>query len=204
MAVATTWYAEFKGRQDLYQALSTRIPLSMEERVLQQALAAGAKQVVEEAKSNVGLGDPYPESRTGTLKRAIYQGRGKKSTPLEQIRIVNVRKGKRYQKSKGGSRDAYYGRMVEFGHRIASGRRKERLVRESTATTARGFERYERRRVLPVGHRLRIRGDRTTHGVVKPYPYLEPAWRVKREVAQEIVEKRLEQALRRAIKKAGY
>jgi HK97 gp10 family phage protein len=114
--MATT--VRIRGQEDLYHKLSTVIPYRIEAKALQQALGAGAAVIVRQAKANIGKGDPYPESRTGTMKRAVYQSRGRKTTPQMAVRIVSVRKGRRAQKS---NRDAYYARMVEFGHKARTG-----------------------------------------------------------------------------------
>lgn len=126
---------EIKGMRELYIALSTKLPRNMEGRLLQKALAAGTAPLVKQARSNirgqvaedfVGPPVPYPRSRTGTLKRAIYASRGKTSTPEKEVRIVSVRRGGRAAKR---GLDAYYARWVEYGHRV--GRKGKRLSRTS-------------------------------------------------------------------------
>ena len=111
---------EIKGLRQLYETLSTKIPRRMEGKVLQKALAAGTAETVKAARRNIGA-NGGPENRTGTLRRAIYAARGKTSTPTQEVRIVNVRRGKRYRKGKS-NRDAYYARWVEYGHRERQGK----------------------------------------------------------------------------------
>lgn len=181
---------EIKGQKELYVALSTRIPYALEAKALQSALSSGARLIVDEAKANVGLGGQYPATRTGTLERAIYQSRGKKTTPTQAVRIVSVRKGKRFQKS---NRDAYYGRWVEFGHR--AGGRKGRLLRESTATTKKGMDRFQRR--LVSSGKRRIRGERSWT-TVPAHPYMGPARLTTQDRVQEVVLKRLQAIVEKA------
>lgn len=106
---------EIKGLRELYIALSTQIPRKMEGKVLQKALAAGTNEIVKAARRNIGAG-AGPQNITGTLRRSIYATRGKTSTAEKEVRIVNVRRGRRYRKEGKRNRDAYYARWVEYGH----------------------------------------------------------------------------------------
>lgn len=189
--MATT--VQIRGTKELYEELSTRIPYRLEAKALQQALGAGAAVIVKEAKANIGLGDPYPATRTGTLERAVYQSRGRKTTPELAVRIVSVRKGRRAMKS---NRDAYYGRMVEFGHRIGKDSFKgAKLVRASRAMTKGGEERYTTR--LFGSGKKRIKGEREWTNV-KPYPYMEPAVRTTQTRVQDVVLRRLQKLVEKA------
>ena len=100
---------QVKGLRELRETLLRKIPLEYQGKVLQAALAAGARLTVAQAKSNA------PEL-TGRLKRAIYATRDSRNskTTYEQ-RVVSVRRGKKQQKN---NRDAFYWKFVEFGHRI--------------------------------------------------------------------------------------
>jgi hypothetical protein len=172
----------------------------MEGRLLQKALAAGTAEIVRRARSNirgnvpddfVGPPVPYPRGRTGTLRRAIYAARGKTSNAEKEVRIVNVRRGKR-----AGRRgmDAFYGRMVEYGHRLALSRK--RLIRDTTATTKKGFDRYQDR--LVAEGKRRIRGERTW-GTVPPKPFMRPAWDAGQRVALDRVYDKLREVINNAI-----
>lgn len=198
---------EIKGMRELYIALSTQIPRKMEPKLLQKALAAGTAIVVQAAKNNirgqlpegfVGPTRETPSNRTGTLKRAIYAGRGKTSDTFKEVRIVNIRRGKRAAKS---SRDAYYGRMVEYGHRTA--KPKQRLIRDTRALTKKGFDRYERRRARAEGEKGRIRGSRTW-GYSRPHPFIRPAWDATQVVATERVYQKLAELIDQAVKASRF
>lgn len=112
-----------RGLSELREALVKTIPLHMQGAVMQKALAAGAKPVVEAAKNNAPV-------LTGRLKRAIYSIRnGRACTSTYESRAITVRSGKKFQKS---NRDAYYWRWVEFGRGAISSAK-------SLGTTAKGF-----------------------------------------------------------------
>ena len=122
---------EIKGMRELYEALSTKIPRRMEGKILQSALTAGTSLLVKEARANIIGGGTkrqqkaqaafvgpsnQPRSITGTLRRAIYAKRGKKSNAEQEVRYVSVRRGKLAQK---GGKDAWYARLVEYGTKYA-------------------------------------------------------------------------------------
>jgi HK97 gp10 family phage protein len=97
------------GLRELREALTKTIPLEMQGKVLQQALAAGTKLTVAAAKSKAPV-------KTGRLRTAIYALRDKRnSKPTYESRLVAVRSGKSQQKH---GRDAFYWKFVEFGHRV--------------------------------------------------------------------------------------
>jgi HK97 gp10 family phage protein len=103
------------GARELYEALSTKIPREMETKVLQRALSAGTKIVAQAARRNVVRGGSFPKRITGTLAKAIYAAKSKfDQSSTFVVRVVGVRKGKRAAKK---GRDAWYGPLVEFGHR---------------------------------------------------------------------------------------
>lgn len=94
------------GLRELREALTRKIPAEMQGKVLQEALSAGARPIVQAAKT-------LAPSRTGRLRKAIFSFRDKSgSTPTRQVRAIRPRMGKRFQK---GNRDAFYWRFVEFG-----------------------------------------------------------------------------------------
>jgi HK97 gp10 family phage protein len=71
----------------------------------------------------------------GTLRKSVFVFRSRKSRPGEEIQLVSVRQGKDQRQRKGGSRDAFYWRWVEAGHRIVP--RKGRLQKTSRSTRRR-------------------------------------------------------------------
>lgn len=100
------------GLQELREALVRTVPDYMQGRVLQQSLAAGAKPIVQRARS-------LAPARTGRLRKAIYSTRDKKSRPTYEARMITVRSGKRLQQT---NRDAFYWKFVEFGYHSRSGK----------------------------------------------------------------------------------
>lgn len=76
--------------------------------------------------------------QTGTLKRAIYSKRSRRSNRRDEIAFVSVRSGAKFGRLRksGQNRDAFYWPWVEAGHlargpgrRISGGRRTKDLKR---------------------------------------------------------------------------
>ena len=100
------------------------LPQRIGKNVLRGMVAAGAAVLRKEIRARaprytgpVSQGHPPP----GTLKKAVYQKQiAERSGPTEQVFIVGVRAGKRYQAIKRGagtiSLDAYYAYWVDRGH----------------------------------------------------------------------------------------
>ncbi len=72
----------------------------------------------------------------GTLKRAMYVYRRRNPQAGTVLYSVSFRKGRKEQKRKGGSRDAFYGRFLELGwiprgpgRRLRGGSRRRALER---------------------------------------------------------------------------
>jgi len=114
-------FAHVSGLTELLAALKA-LPEKAARNALRGAVYAGAKVIVDEAKSkapvytgDVSKGHPPP----GTLKRSIIMKQIPEASNLyKQTFYVTVRHGKKYQKQgKDGSKsqDAYYWRFVEFG-----------------------------------------------------------------------------------------
>ena len=183
-----------RGARELYYALSTKIPQQMEGKLLQKALTAGTAVILKEAKANVGRGGNFPRSITGTLKKAIYAKRGRKSDATQEVRFISIRRGNRAAKS---GRDAWYGRLVEYGHRTA--KKGSRLMRESNAKTKAGFDRYERKRAAGT-----IKGLRTSTGRADPHPFMRPAWESKKVEAQQRVMRAIGEQIDKAVREAAW
>jgi HK97 gp10 family phage protein len=97
---------EVKGLRELREALVKKIPAEMQGKVLQSALAAGARPIVADAKARA-------PKKTGTLRRSLFSFRVKSaSTGTREERAIRPRQGKKFQKA---GRDAFYWRFVEFG-----------------------------------------------------------------------------------------
>lgn len=94
------------GLRELRKALFQTIPEHYHGKVLQKALAAGARPIVAEARNLAPV-------QSGVLRKSIYSGRDRKnSTATLEQRLIAVRSGKRFQKA---GKDAFYWRWVEFG-----------------------------------------------------------------------------------------
>lgn len=162
------------GLKELRTALLTKIPVEMQGKVLQQALSAGTKLIVEEAQTRAPV-------RTGRLFRAIYAVRDKRnSNGVYEARVVTVRRGKKFQKS---NRDAYYWKFVEFGHR--TGAKKGQYLKKTDGRTSHG------------------KAVNAT-GFVPARPFMRPAFEAKKFQALEAVKVRLGVAIERAAKKASW
>jgi HK97 gp10 family phage protein len=99
------------GLKELRDALTRKIPLEMQAKVLQQALTAGTKMTVAAARA-------LAPRDTGRMKKAIYAARDKRGSKLTyEQRVVTVRRGKKRDDPRG----AYYWKFVEFGHKTAKG-----------------------------------------------------------------------------------
>lgn len=103
---------------------------NMEKNIVRSAVNAAAqvfkKAVIADAAK-----------RTGTLRQSIYVYRRRSPEPGTIKYSVSFRKGKKEQKRKGGSGDAFYGRFLELGwiprgpgKRFAGGSRSKALQRK--------------------------------------------------------------------------
>lgn len=123
---------------------------------LRKGVSAGAKVVKAAVKSAaplrkqiVGRRGSKPGRAPGTLKAAvIIKYVREQSGPDQALMIVTVRQGRAGSKSKlVASKDAYYGKFVERGHRIVT--RRGKSVRKA---------------------------QRTSGGIVPPHPFMAPAF----------------------------
>lgn len=163
-----------EGLRELRQALITKIPVEMQGKVLQQALSAGTKLIVDEAKARAPV-------KTGRLFRAIYATRDKRnSNGVYEARVVTVRRGKKYQKS---NRDAYYWKFVEFGHR--TGAKKGQYL-----------EKLDGRRSQ--GRAVKAKG------FVQPRPFMRPAFEAQKFNALRAIQTKLSREIERVAKKASW
>lgn len=113
---------KISGLAELKRTLE-QLPTAVQTRVVKGMVAAGASVIRQEAvlRAPVSTGkvqDGHPPP--GTLKAAIYQFRVTVDcTPSHEVWMVNVRRGKRFQKHQRGGRvanlDAYYASWVEYG-----------------------------------------------------------------------------------------
>lgn len=106
------------------RAALRELPPRIGKNVLRGMVAAGAAVLRKEVKARAPMATgPIPAGHppAGTLRRAVYQKQiAEKSNQTEQVFIVGVRTGKRYQAVKRGSStvnlDAYYAYWVDRGH----------------------------------------------------------------------------------------
>lgn len=161
---------KIEGLRELREALLRTIPAELQGKTLQKALGAGTALVVRDAKARAPVD-------TGRLRKAIYAVRNKQnSNGVFEERVVTVRRGKKFQKT---SRDAYYWKFVEFGHRTGAGKGK-----------------YLKKVDRPGG-----RGVVST-GVVPAKPFLRPAFESQKRPALEAITKRLGAEIEKAAAKA--
>lgn len=154
---------EVKGLKELREVLIRKLPLEVQGKPLQQALTRAARPITSEAKALAPV-------KTGRLRQAIYSTRAKSSTPTRQERVITVRSGKKH-----GSKDAFYWKWVEFGHRIGN---------KATGTLAgKG-----RRKTASAGL-----------GAVPAQPFMRPAFESQKQKAAEI----FRDALGKLIEKAA-
>lgn len=103
-----------KGLAEL-QTFLDQLPAKMEANVLRGALRAGAKPILEAAKSSAPVGEP---SETNRIRYKLYAG-----ALRDSIRIsgrIDKRNGKVTASVKAGGKtksgaDVFYANMVEFG-----------------------------------------------------------------------------------------
>lgn len=120
-----TGTVEVHGLRELREALTRKIPAEMQGKVLQQALAAGARPIVAEARRRA-------PKREGILRRALTSFRMPEgSNGVREERGIRPRQGKRFQKSR---RDAFYWRFIEFGRAAV-----ESTSGKSLGTPKKGF-----------------------------------------------------------------
>ena len=111
-------FIKLTGLEDLKRRFR-EIPHEIATKVLRKGVLSGANIVKKAAIQQIGSGEPAPQSRSGTLKRAaIVKFIRENSNDTQVEYIVTFRKGKR-QQAKG--RDAFYASWVEFGHRGRGG-----------------------------------------------------------------------------------
>lgn len=176
-----------KGLAELRRALQQTIPLEMQGKALQKALAAGARITVAAARENAKRGGKaFPDVRTGTLVRAIYAKRSKwGNTQTFENRVIGVRRGAKYGKNrvKAGksNMDAFYWKFVEFGHRV--GTRKSG---------------YLKKRTRPDGAGGKSSGD------VPAQPFMRPAFEATKNQAAVAIRDALKRQIEEAAKRARW
>ena len=169
---------QIKGLRELRTALTKTIPVEMQGKILQKALAAGTRETLRQAKQNaVRGGASWPDRITGTLARAIYAKRSRwGNTKTLEYRVIGVRRGKKAGKA---NKDAFYWKFVEFGHRIG--------------TRASG---YLQKRDRGAGGRAR--------GEVPAQPFMRPAFESTKNRAAVAIREALRRLIEEAAKKARW
>ncbi len=122
-----------EGLTELRDMLRRKLPEAVQGKALQGALREAAKPIVTEARARAPV-------KTGRLRKAIYSFRDRASRRTREVRLISVRRGKKFQKS---NRDAYYWKWIEFGHGVITlkhrrGGGKGKKSR-SLGTPAKGF-----------------------------------------------------------------
>lgn len=155
-----------------------------------RAVGAAARNTAKVAARNAAALRNTPKRQpTGTLARAIIGHWSPKRSKeyVVHVGLVRARSGKKLQKRKGGSKDAYYAGWVEFGH-LNVPRRKGRY----SDFALRGAGRA-------TGISVRRREAQSRNKRTPPHPFLAPAWNATKVGAVRIIE----ESLRRSLNKAG-
>jgi HK97 gp10 family phage protein len=169
----------FKTNLPQFKAQLKAFGQDFERRTMRSATAAAATVFRKLVVANAPV-------RTGLLKRAVYIKRSRDRTSGREHYFVGVRQGRKAQRRKGGSLDAFYWRFVEQGHlargprsRLQGGKRRRALQRE----------------------RLNASGAKR----VGARPFLRPSFEQGREAAVQAfygrVQKRLDQENRKQTKR---
>lgn len=152
----------------------------MQRKIFRNAVGAAARVFQRHVKTILARprkSKPRKGTPPGTLQRAIYIKRARDSKGGLEHYFVGVRQGRKEQGRKGGSRDAFYWRMVELGH----------LIR-GRGQALRGGDRLKRLQ------RSRLAASGASR--VQAYPFLQPAFqRGQTEALQkfnEIVQARID------------
>lgn len=150
-----------KGMQEIREALNM-LPREMAGEHLREVALIGAEVIRQEAVANA-----LKHKRSGNLAKNIEKEIARES--IGSRVIVHV----------GPNKDAWYGRLVEFGHAIV---RVTNRIRNAAGRT--------------------VRRVTVNLGQVPPHPWLRPAFDNKRREAQKVMEqefrRRLERIWRRA------
>jgi HK97 gp10 family phage protein len=111
-----------EGLDNLNRKLA-EVPKAMRNRVLRNALAAGAREVRDVAKRNapvmtLGTSLKAPYRKPGTVKQAIRVRTSKADRRAGDVGVfVNVRPAKSGQRGAKNPNDPFYWRFLEFGTR---------------------------------------------------------------------------------------
>lgn len=135
---------------DALNAKLREIPRVLRNRVLRNALAAGAREVRDTARRNAPLlsgATKAPYRQRGTVQKAITVRTSKQAKRAGDVGVfVNVRPAKAGQRGAKSPTDPFYWRWLEFGWnpggRGAAGKRTRRALNKSGAPKAqpgRGF-----------------------------------------------------------------
>lgn len=121
--MSTTTQQQVHGLAE-YKAALAAFPDKLARRVLRNALAAGARQVRDDAKSRAPvLRAPSPYRRPGTLRDAIKVRTSKRDRSAGNVGVfVNVKPAKGGARGAKSPVDPYYWRWVEFGSRRSAAR----------------------------------------------------------------------------------
>ena len=118
---------QVKGLDDLKRKLE-QLPKAMRMRVLRNALAAGAREVRDDARRNapvltLGTTLKAPYRKPGTVKKAIAVRTSRADRKAGDVGVfVNVRPAKKGQRGAKSKNDPFYWRWLEFGTRKMAAR----------------------------------------------------------------------------------
>lgn len=154
--------AKLEGADVLERRLSA-LDAKISRKIGAQAMRAGAKVVLDEAKSKAPVGKSRKDHKAGTLKASLKVRAGKRKKGV--IRFLVQTKDGDY---KG---DTFYGAFVSFGHKIGSRKGTRKKI---------GFE------ARKPGKRGRAKGiyqNTDTRKATKPNEWIRQAFAAKKEAA---------------------
>lgn len=179
-----------KGLSEL-KALFARVSEQVGKTPLRKGVSAGAKIVKGAVIAAAPVGE-YPirgrgskrGHQAGTLKRAVITKFAReKSSATQATMIVTIRQGRPGSKKKlNASRDAYYGKFVERGHRI--------VPRSNRIGTYRGKALYRK---------SITRRRRDAAGRVSARPFMGPAFAGAKDRALDAMVSTMTEELKKVI-----
>lgn len=169
--------AKVEGLTELRNLLQRRLPYEIQTKALQATLSKAAQPIVKDARARAAV-------KTGTLRRAIYSFRSRKSTKEKAVRLISVRSGKKH-----GAKDAYYWRWIEFGRGAVTVGKKRGARRGGERAASLGNE-----KAGWFGKEVKA---------VPARPFMRPAFEAKKYTAIETFRREMAGQIEKAVRKLG-
>ena len=150
-------------------------------KVIRQALRNGAKIINAEAVANVDKDNAPEWQDTGNLKRAIRVRAGKRRRGYITVKSTV---GKAWFKG-----ETFYGAFREWGHKIGKRASNEML----------GIRSRKRRNE---GEKAAAAAANESRAEVRPYPFMEPAYKSHGKAAAQLIEREILAGIEREARSA--